>query len=85
LLIYGGSLVVRVSDHVKLLAEVASGGVGSGDDFESFGGVVASYGVRFYGTHFASDVGFIKPFDKHGDGGELLMGLPFASLSYRWQ
>ena len=31
----------------------------------------------------AADLGFIRPFGE--DTGEFLMGLPFASISYRWQ
>jgi hypothetical protein len=84
LLLYGGSLVVRVSDHVKLLAELDSGAGGETDHFENAEGLVASYGVRFYGANIASDVGFIRPIATRGDD-EFLMGLPFASLSYRWR
>jgi hypothetical protein len=84
-LIYGGSAVARLSDHVKLLAEVDSGAGGTTEHFESAGGVLVSYGVRFYGANLASDIGFIKPIDSSGDSGGILMGLPFASLSYRWR
>jgi hypothetical protein len=81
-LVYGVSAVHRVGPHVKLLAEVASAGdVRSG----SFGGgALLSYGVRFYSNNIASDIGFIKPIG--GDtAGPFLLGLPFASVSYRWQ
>jgi hypothetical protein len=86
--IYGGSIVHRVGRHVKLLGEVASamGGVGVAGESENIDGVLVGYGVRFHTNDIAADVGFMKPFTGDGvsDGG-FLMGLPFASVSYRWQ
>jgi len=79
-LIYGISAVHRVGRHVKLLAEVASAANLKSPDFVD--GALVSYGVRFYSGSIAGDVGFIKPV---GDGGGFVLGLPFASLSYRWQ
>jgi hypothetical protein len=81
-LVYGLSLVHRVGSHVKLLAEVASGTSFSSSDLSN--GALLSYGVRFYGNSIASDIGFIKPISSNGDS-PFLMGLPFASVSYRWQ
>jgi hypothetical protein len=80
-LIYGVSLVHRVGAHVKLLAEVASASAFSSGDLK---GALINYGVRFYGNNIAGDIGFIKPI--RDDGGDpFLVGLPFASISYRWQ
>ena len=46
-------------------------------------GVLVSYGVRFHTNDIAGDVGFVKPFLDSGNDG-FLMGIPFVSLSYRW-
>jgi hypothetical protein len=81
-LLYGASLVHRVGTHVKLLAEVAS--ASSISTGETAGGALVSYGVRFFGNSIASDIGFIKPVATDGSS-PFLMGLPFASISYRWQ
>jgi len=85
--IYGGSVVHRVGRHVKLLGEVASaaGGVGVAGDSENVDGVLVGYGVRFHTNDIAADVGFMKPFTGGADDGDFLMGLPFASVSYRWE
>jgi hypothetical protein len=80
-LIYGASLVHRVGTHVKLLAEVASASLFTSGDVK---GGLLSYGVRFYGNSIASDIGFMKLVG--GDGSDpFLLGIPFASVSYRWQ
>jgi hypothetical protein len=79
-LVYGVSAVHRVGRHVKLLAEVASAANLRSPDFAD--GALVNYGVRFYSGSIAGDVGFIKPV---GDGGGFILGLPFASISYRWQ
>jgi hypothetical protein len=82
-LIYGGSLVQRLGNHVKLLGELASGAqVGNG--FDNAPGLLINYGLRFHGESIAADVGFIKPLSSDGDSGGLLMGLPFVNVSYRW-
>jgi len=85
--IYGGSVVHRVGNHVKLLGEVASaaGGVGVAGESENVDGVLVGYGVRFHTDNIAADVGFMKPFTGGADDGGFLMGLPFASVSYRWE
>jgi hypothetical protein len=86
LVVYGGSLVVRASDHVKLLAEITSA-AGRNDygSFENVPGFLASYGLRFHSTSIAADVGFIKPIvtSNHGDD-PFVLGLPFVNVSYRW-
>lgn len=85
-IVYGGSIVHRVGQHVKLLGEVTSAAVGgSNTTVDNMPGVLASYGVRFHTRDIAADVGFVKPiFNDDGDDG-LLMGLPFVNVSYRWQ
>lgn len=79
-LVYGVSLVHRVGQHVKLLGELASASALDVNEVGHFG--LLSYGVRFYGNSIASDIGFMKPL---GVDGGFIMGIPFASISYRWQ
>jgi hypothetical protein len=83
--IYGGSIVHSVSPHVKLLGELtsATGRASSGDGFDNLPGALMSYGVRLHQANIAGDIGFIKPI-MNGDDGGFLLGLPFASISYRW-
>jgi hypothetical protein len=84
LIIYGGSIVHAVSPHVKLLFEVASAAVGGDNEAtENVPGFLASYGVRLHNGNMAADLGFVRPIGE--DTGDFLMGLPFASVSYRWQ
>jgi hypothetical protein len=85
--VYGGSVVHRVARHVKLLGEVtsAAGGIGVADESENMDGVLVGYGVRFHGDNLAADVGFLKPITGDVSDDEFLVGLPFASVSYRWQ
>jgi hypothetical protein len=82
LLIYGGSIVHRVSPRIKLLLEVTSAAAASGDDTENIPGFLASYGVRFHTGSIAADVGFVRPFGDDSD--DFLLGLPFVNISYRW-
>jgi hypothetical protein len=85
MIVYGGSLVHRVSPHVKLLGEVTTAAAKDpGQDFDHAPGALVSYGVRFHTANIASDVGFMKPFFDDGDD-PFLMGLPFINVSYRWQ
>lgn len=84
LLLYGGSLIHRVGNHVKLIVEAASASGGS-DEIESGSGLIFNYGVRFHGRMLAADVGFIKPIGaiaEHND--PFLLGIPFVNLSFRW-
>jgi hypothetical protein len=84
LIIYGGSIVHRVTPHVKLLLEITSAAAGgSNTETDNMPGFLAGYGVRFHTANIAADVGFVRPFGE--DSSEFLMGLPFASVSYRWQ
>ncbi|HEY7372125.1 MAG TPA: hypothetical protein VIF57_08210 [Polyangia bacterium] len=87
MVIYGGSIVHGVGRHFKLLGEVASAagrGGGSGD-LENIDGVLVGYGVRFHTDAIAADVGFMKPVSGSATDGDFIMGLPFVSVSYRWQ
>jgi hypothetical protein len=89
LLVYGGSVVHRVSPHIKLLGEVASAAIGSNVDtasnsLDNVSGLLVSYGVRFHTNNMAGDVGFMKPFDSNGNSPGILLGFPFVSFSYRW-
>lgn len=85
LVLYGASIVHGVSPHVKVLAEVASATASIvGDSFDNFPGALASYGIRFHNSALATDVGFMKPLLSDGSD-ELLLGLPFINVSYRWE
>lgn len=84
-IIYGGSIVHRVSPHVKLLGEVTSMAASTVSDsnFDNASGALVSYGVRLHTANIASDVGFMKPVS--GDANDpFLLGLPFINVSYRW-
>lgn len=84
--VYGGSIVHRVGAHVKFLGEVTSAlGGTSPTNTQNADGVLASYGLRFFGSTLAADIGFVKPVSSSGGTGGFLMGLPFANFSYRWQ
>lgn len=84
LVIYGGSLVHGVSQHVKLLAEVASAAASGGSsDLDNMPGALFGYGVRLHTSNIASDIGFVRPVGE--DTGDFLLGLPFVNVSYRWQ
>ena len=87
MVVYGGSIVHRVGRHVKLLGEVtsAAGGTSSTGDLQNMEGVLVGYGVRFHTNAIAADIGFLKPVATDGGDDDLLLGLPFASVSYRWQ
>ena len=81
-LAFGGSLVKRVSRRTKLLFEVVSG-ASFDPAFEMLPGALLSYGIRFFGSDIAGDVGFVRPVGE--DTGEFLLGLPFINFTYRWR
>jgi hypothetical protein len=85
--IYGGSLVHRVARNVSLMVEVtsAAGADRNMSGLDNLGGMLVSYGLRFHTGNVAADVGFLKPINNRGGSGELLTGIPFVSVSYRWQ
>jgi hypothetical protein len=85
-IIYGGSIVHRVSPHVKLLGEVTSLATTNSvadSGFDNVSGALVSYGVRLHTANIASDVGFMKPIVSE-DSDPFLLGLPFINVSYRW-
>ncbi|HET6146124.1 MAG TPA: hypothetical protein VFH68_01220 [Polyangia bacterium] len=84
-IIYGGSIVHRVSPHVKLLGEVTSMAATTVTDsnFDNVPGALVSYGVRLHTANIAGDVGFMKPISGEGED-PFLLGLPFINVSYRW-
>jgi hypothetical protein len=75
--IYGASLVERLSGRTKLMLEFDSSSVFG----ERVG--VFSYGLRFYSGHFSGDLGMMRPVGGGYDGKELPLGLPFVSFAYR--
>jgi hypothetical protein len=84
-LVLSGALALRVSKHVKLLAEADSGYI-VGDINEGVDGFLAWYGVRFTSRDIGVDLGFVKPVCTDGDDdcdGGLVMGVPFVSFTYR--
>ncbi len=82
--LYGGSVIHRVSEHVKLLVEVTSAAAQAGSSStENIPGFLLTYGVRFFTGSLAGDIAFVKPVGDTGDDG-LLLGIPFVSISYRW-
>ncbi|HEX2659745.1 MAG TPA: hypothetical protein VHU40_15780 [Polyangia bacterium] len=87
LLVYGGSLVHGVGQHVSLIGELASlaasNTLSDSGSFDQASGALVGYGVRLHTSSFASDIGFLKPVGTSGD--DFLLGLPFVSVSYRWQ
>jgi hypothetical protein len=87
-IIYGGSIVHRVHPRIKLLGELTSAvGKESAGGFTQAPALLASYGVRFHTGNIAGDIGFVKPISTEDDDDfdELLLGLPFVNVSYRWQ
>ena len=84
MLVYGGSIVHRVTPHVKLLGEVTTATLkDSNSSFDQAPGALVSYGVRFHTANIASDIGFMKPFFSSGSD-PFVLGLPFVNVSYRW-
>jgi hypothetical protein len=84
ILLYGGSVIHRVSEHVKLLAEITSAAAQAGSSsVQNIPGFLLTYGVRFFTGSLAGDIAFVKPVGDTGDDG-LLLGIPFVNISYRW-
>jgi hypothetical protein len=87
LVIYGGALVLRATEHVKVLGELtsAAGRDSSQRSFENIDGFLISYGVRFHTGALAADVAFVKPVQTSvSTTDNWALGLPFVSVSYRW-
>jgi hypothetical protein len=82
---FGGSLIQRLSDSVKLVIEVNSGGWFGGNDSGIAQAALVNYGVRFYGKSMAGDIGFIRPFIFYKDVNDpFVLGYPMVTFSYRW-
>jgi hypothetical protein len=73
----GGSAIVALASHVKLLAEVDASTA-----LELFGGgdVFLVGGVRFCGPYAGIDLGIVRDLSR---GGDPLDGLPFVAFSLR--
>ena len=84
-IVYGASIVHRVSPHVKLLGEITSIAATTVADsnFTNASGALVSYGIRLHTAKIASDIGFMKPVST-GDDSSFVLGLPFINVSYRW-
>ena len=82
-IIFGGSLLARVSQHVKIMAELNGIAGKSQDAGWSVGDAgLLWYGLRFLGGQVAGDVGFFRPVGTSAsDPG--VFGYPFLSLSVR--
>jgi hypothetical protein len=83
---YGASLIQRLSDHVKLVLELDSGGWLGGVDNSGFANAaLLDYGVRFFTHAIAVDVGLVRPFLFYKDNDNpFLLGYPMVTFSYRW-
>ncbi len=83
------SVSKKVGRRVKLLAGFDTAGVTADGDNELADGGLLSYGLRFFSSDIAGDIGFIKPVclssrvEGDCDGG-LVMGVPWVDFSYRW-
>jgi hypothetical protein len=82
-IIFGGSLLARVSQHVKIMAELNGFAGKDPDSGWSVGNAgLLWYGLRFFGGQVAGDVGFFRPVGTSvSDPG--VIGYPFLSLSVR--
>ena len=83
---YGASLVQRLGRRVKLVVDVGSGGVLASEDAVFAEGILLGYGLRFFTSDIAGDIGFVRPFflgDNDEDIG-FILGLPVVTFSYRW-
>jgi hypothetical protein len=87
LVIYGGALVLRATEHVKVLGELtsAAGRDSSQASFQNIDGFLFSYGLRFHTGALAADVAFVKPVQTSlSSTDHWVLGLPLVSVSYRW-
>ena len=83
--IYGGSIVHRVGRHVKLLGEVASAAAGLAAELQKTStALLVGYGVRFHTDRIAARRRLHQAGLRRATDG-FLIGLPFVSVSYRWE
>jgi hypothetical protein len=78
------SLIGRLSRHVKALIELDGGGDHVDGKTELGRGALVMYGVRFYSSDIAGDIGFARPICDGCDTGNLVLGLPLVTFSYRF-
>lgn len=84
LIIYGGSLLYKMTRRTKLMVEVASAALWDEGSADGANGGLLSYGVRFYSGEIAGDIAFVKPVGEDADDlDEFPMGFPFINFTYR--
>jgi hypothetical protein len=80
------SLLARLGRHVKALVEVDGAGYHANGDTQLGRGALVMYGLRFTSGEIGGDLGFVRPVCSSGcDTGNLVLGLPLITFSYRWQ
>lgn len=79
-----GSLVAKLTKHVKLVFE-ADSGIIAGDINDTADGLLAWYGLRFTSRNIGFDLGFAKLIisGTSDDDDVFPIGLPFVSLTFR--
>jgi hypothetical protein len=77
-----GSLAMSMNKHVKAIVEADSAFI-AGDINEQANGFLAWYGLRFTSETIGVDLGFAKPVCDGCSNGDLPMGAPFVSFTYR--
>jgi hypothetical protein len=82
---YGASLLQRMGTHVKLMLDVAVASYRSRGEFEKLRGFGLMYGVRFFATDIAADIGLSKPIGTGVGDDHIHFGLPSAAITYRWR
>ena len=83
-LLYGVNLLQRVGAHVKLRLDVEGASDEIGGDLQKRPGFALTYGLRFFVTDLAADVGLMKPIGG-GKDDRIHLGLPSVALAYRWR
>ncbi len=83
---FGGGAAIRASRHIKLIAEVSTGGASTTASFVAIPGGLITYGLRFFGTDIAADLLLVRPFATSGSVGDFPfpLGIPMLNFSYRW-
>ena len=82
-ILYSGGVTAKVAKHAKLLLEVTSAAAQTSESgFTSADSALVSYGVRFFSSSIAGDIGFVKPVGDAGDD-DFILCLPFINFTYR--